>query len=146
MEKNKEYLPQNLYAVKIGNGWVWPYGETPQLNLKFDTNKMSDKNRISNIQKAYGGTMFQVYLKEFEEEPIEDKTEWRWIPASEQLPEDMKWVLCYCRGDQHMILKLHGDEWYEDVHGLNPNPLCRAYMKSFVIAWMPLPEPLEWNE
>ena len=70
-----------------------------------------------------------------------------WIPVSKRLPEDMKWVLCYCRGDQYLILRLHGDEWYEDVHGLrSQNSYCRAYMKAFVIAWMPLPQPYERKE
>lgn len=45
-----------------------------------------------------------------------------------------------------MILRLHGDEWYEDVHGLISNSYCRAYMKKYVIAWMPLPKAYEVKE
>lgn len=46
-----------------------------------------------------------------------------------------------------MILRQHnGDSWFEDIHDLNPNGLCRAYLKTFVIAWMPLPNPYEVKE
>lgn len=70
-----------------------------------------------------------------------------WVPVSERLPEEMQWVLCYCRGNQCMILKRHLDTWYEDRHDLlNPNGLCNAYMMHFVLAWMPLPEPYTRRE
>lgn len=57
----------------------------------------------------------------------------RWIPVSERLPELGKKVLCQCQANIYEVLKLTVDGWY-----YNPN---HCYMESFVIAWMPLPEP-----
>lgn len=57
----------------------------------------------------------------------------RWIPISERLPELGRRVLCQCRANIYEILKLTVDGWYYDQD--------HCYMESFVIAWMPLPEP-----
>ena len=68
-----------------------------------------------------------------------------WIPVSERMPKDMEFVLCYCRGNQYMILRQHLNDWYGDKYDLNTD-LLRVYMKSFVIAWMPLPQPYKEKE
>lgn len=57
----------------------------------------------------------------------------RWIPVSERLPELGERVLCQCQANIYEVLKLTVDGWY-----YNPN---HCYMESFVIAWMPLPQP-----
>lgn len=57
----------------------------------------------------------------------------KWIPVGERLPELGRRVLCQCRANIYEILKLTVDGWYYDSD--------HCYMESFVIAWMPLPEP-----
>ena len=57
----------------------------------------------------------------------------QWIPVSERLPDGRRWILCYCVSNIYEVL-MWTDEGWED--GCD-----RTYMKDFVIAWMPLPEP-----
>ena len=57
----------------------------------------------------------------------------QWIPCRERLPELGERVLCQCRANIYEVLKLTVDGWYYDQN--------HCYMESFVIAWMPLPEP-----
>ena len=58
----------------------------------------------------------------------------RWIPVSEELPEQGQEVICQCRANMIKVLKLDADfDWYQDAD--------HCYMNGFVIAWMPLPEP-----
>lgn len=66
--------------------------------------------------------------------------ELRWIPVSEKLPKEYKWVLCwyeyfrygdYNRMEEAYGIGFYGDgRWGGDVTG----------HKSKVLAWMPLPE------
>lgn len=64
----------------------------------------------------------------------EAQAEPQWIPCSERLPKQGQEVVCQCRANIIMILKLdaYGD-WFQDVD--------HCYMSGFVIAWMPLPLP-----
>ena len=62
----------------------------------------------------------------------------KWIPCSERLPEEKKLVLCYCRSNIIDVLELFNDVWYHDY--------CTEYMKGFVLAWMPLPDPWKGEE
>lgn len=58
----------------------------------------------------------------------------RWIPVSERLPKQGQEVICQCRASIIKVLKLDADgDWYQDA--------SHCYMRGFVIAWMPLPEP-----
>ena len=57
----------------------------------------------------------------------------KWIPVSERLPKLRERVLCQCQANIYEVLKLTVDGWYHDQN--------HCYMDSFVIAWMPLPEP-----
>ena len=58
----------------------------------------------------------------------------KWIPCSERLPKQGQEVICQCRANIIMILKLDADgDWFQDVD--------HCYMSGFVIAWMPIPEP-----
>ena len=58
----------------------------------------------------------------------------KWIPVSEELPEQGQEVICQCRANMIKVLKLDADfDWYQDAD--------HCYMNGFVIAWMPLPEP-----
>lgn len=58
----------------------------------------------------------------------------QWIPCSERLPKVREWVLCQCRAGIMDVLRLTEDgDWNKDY----PHT---EYMRSFVIAWMPLPE------
>lgn len=59
----------------------------------------------------------------------------RWIPVSERLPELGEKVLCQCQAGIYEVLKLTVNGWYFDID--------HCYMESFVIAWMPLPEPFK---
>jgi hypothetical protein len=57
-----------------------------------------------------------------------------WIPCSERLPKVREWVLCQCRAGIMDVLRLTDDnDWNKDS--------THIYMHSFVVAWMPLPEP-----
>lgn len=57
----------------------------------------------------------------------------QWIPVSEKMPEERKKILCQCRAGIMMVLRWQENAWYQDV--------THRYLKSFVLAWMPLPEP-----
>ena len=58
----------------------------------------------------------------------------KWIPCKERLPKQGQEVICQCRANIIMILKLDADgDWSQDVD--------HCYMSGFVIAWMPLPLP-----
>ena len=54
-----------------------------------------------------------------------------WIPCTERLPELHEEVLCMCQADIQEVLRWTVDGWAHDSN--------HCYMKSFVIAWMPLP-------
>ena len=62
----------------------------------------------------------------------------KWIPCSERLPDEGINVLCQCQANIFEVLKLTNDGWYHDVK--------HCYMKGFVIAWQPLPEPYKESE
>ena len=63
----------------------------------------------------------------------------QWIPVTERLPKVGRTVICQCRADILKLLKLDsGGDWYQDAE--------HAYMRGFVIAWMPLPEPYKGEE
>lgn len=63
----------------------------------------------------------------------------RWIPVSERLPKQGQEVICQCRARIIKVLKLDADgDWYQDA--------SHCYMRGFVIAWMPLPEPYKEGE
>ena len=63
----------------------------------------------------------------------------RWIPVSERLPKQGQEVICQCRASIINVLKLDADgDWYQDA--------SHCYMRGFVIAWMPLPEPYKAEE
>lgn len=63
--------------------------------------------------------------------PVAPKVEW--IPVTERLPEEHKWVLCSCRASIYEVLMLTNMGW-EDGYD-------KVYMQGFVVAWMPLPQP-----
>lgn len=66
-----------------------------------------------------------------EAEPVKHR---RWIPVNERLPKQGQEVICQCRARIIKVLKLDADgDWYQDA--------SHCYMRGFVIAWMPLPEP-----
>ena len=57
----------------------------------------------------------------------------KWIPVTERLPDERKWVLCQCRVNIRMVLRLQNGYWHQDSE--------HEFMKGFVTHWMPLPEP-----
>ena len=59
----------------------------------------------------------------------------RWIPCKERLPEVGEEVLCQCRANIIEVLCLEKSGFWENQSSF------RNYLNSFVIAWMPLPEP-----
>lgn len=63
----------------------------------------------------------------------------QWTPCSERLPRQGEEVICQCRANMIMVLKLDADgDWYQDA--------SHFYMGGFVIAWMPLPEPYKGED
>ena len=74
---------------------------------------------------------YAEWLKELKE--FREKREREWTPVREELPELEKYVLCQCRAGIVEILRWTEYGWYDDEE-------CH-YMQSFVVAWMPLPEP-----
>lgn len=64
---------------------------------------------------------------------IDERPHGEWIPCSERLPDMNKKVLCACIANIYEVLELRAIGWfYDNAH---------IYMKGFVLAWMPLPEP-----
>ena len=61
----------------------------------------------------------------------------RWIPCENRLPKVGREVLCQCRANIIEVLCLEENGSWE-----NPSSF-RHYLNSFVIAWMPLPDPYE---
>lgn len=59
----------------------------------------------------------------------------RWISVKDRLPEENVWVLCLCRVGIREVLRWQNGQWYHDPK--------HAYFESFVLYWMPLPEPPE---
>lgn len=72
---------------------------------------------------------------ESQEKPNIDANEPKreWTPTNKELPELEKYVLCQCHAGIVEILRLTEYGWCNEIEG--------HYMQSFVIAWMPLPEP-----
>ena len=63
----------------------------------------------------------------------------QWIPVNEMLPKQGQEVICQCRASIITVLKLDaGGDWYQDAN--------HCYMRGFVIAWMPLPEPYKGED
>ena len=56
-----------------------------------------------------------------------------WIAVEDRLPEPHKWVLCSCRASIYEVLMLTDKGWEDGCD--------KAYMRSFVLAWQPLPQP-----
>ena len=80
-------------------------------------------------------------IKALEQEP-------RWIPASEEMPEYNRLVLCYITtgATETYFLALRNDycdDWEEGVGG---SRLLGKDLGYKVLAWMPLPEPFESQE
>ena len=64
-----EFLPQDLYILKIGKGYLYPYGDQhPHLKDALDTSVMAGKEKIEKLQEKFGGTIFRVYVKELDTE------------------------------------------------------------------------------
>ena len=61
----------------------------------------------------------------------------QWIPCEERLPKVGEEVLCQCRANIIEVLCLGERGFWE-----NPSSF-RHHFNSFVIAWMPLPEPYD---
>lgn len=89
----------------------------------------------------------EVYTNGAELVPIFRMKQWfehsekhgRWVPVSERLPKQGQEVICQCRARIIKVLKLDADgDWYQDA--------SHCYMRGFVIAWMPLPEPYKEGE
>ena len=83
-----------------------------------------------------GGLNYESFIKEA---PTIDAAP-HWILCEERLPEVGEEVLCQCRANIIEVLCLEENGFWE-----NPSAL-RSYLKSFVVAWMPLPEPYEEEE
>lgn len=56
-----------------------------------------------------------------------------WISVNDEMPEEKKWVLCHCRAGICEVLRWQNGQWYHDPQ--------HAYLESFVLYWMPLPNP-----
>lgn len=70
--------------------------------------------------------------KIFKDDYSDKNTQNGWIYCKDRLPNINEWVLCHCQAGIKEILRWTEDEWYKDD--------SQCYMKSFVIAWQPLPK------
>ena len=68
----------------------------------------------------------------FKDDYSDKNTQNGWIMCEDRLPNINEWVLCHCQANIKEILRWTEDEWYKDD--------SQCYMKSFVIAWQPLPK------
>lgn len=68
----------------------------------------------------------------FKDDYSDKNTQNGWIMCEDRLPEMDKRVICHCRADIKQILRRTNNGWFT-----NDGEFC---MKSFVIAWQPLPE------
>ena len=68
----------------------------------------------------------------FKDDYADKNTQNGWIMCEDRLPNINEWVLCHCQASIKEILRWTEDEWYKDD--------SQCYMKSFVIAWQPLPK------
>lgn len=89
--------------------------------IKYEEDWLSEVNLTKqNIEIAFAGIRATALESQ------------RWIPVTERLPEEHKWVLCSCRASIYEVLMLTNKGW-EDGYD-------KVYMQGFVVAWMPLPE------
>ena len=91
-----------------------------------------------NCQMMINRIVFEVNEdrnKRMSKKDIEDDTwyEGEWISVKERLPMEGNKVLCYCQAGIYEVLRYVHNEW---VHDHN-----HVYIKGFVKAWTPLPEP-----
>ena len=90
------------------------------------------RNRAKNCPMSGARRMYEIATEALEERERNEQP--HWIPVSERLPENGKYVLCFCRANIVCVLRRDKDgDWYE-----NPT---HVYMSGFVTHWMPLPEP-----
>ena len=68
----------------------------------------------------------------FKDDYSDKNTQNGWIMCEDRLPEMDKRVICHCRADIKQILRRTNNGWFT-----NDGEFC---MKSFVIAWQPLPK------
>lgn len=68
----------------------------------------------------------------FKDDYSDKNTQNGWIMCEDRLPNINEWVFCHCQASIKEILRWTEDGWYKDD--------SQCYMKSFVIAWHPLPE------
>lgn len=97
----------------------------------------ADKLKIDHIEEDE--TSDDVYVYRYVSETQIDNAPTieipQWIPCEKELPKVGEEVLCQCRANIIEVLCLNERGFWE-----NPSSL-RHYFNSFVIAWMPLPEP-----
>ena len=68
----------------------------------------------------------------FKDDYSDKNTQNGWIMCEDRLPNINEWVFCHCKASIKDMLRWTGDRWYKDD--------SQCYMKSFVIAWQPLPK------
>lgn len=68
----------------------------------------------------------------FKDDYSDKNTQNGWIMCEDRLPNINEWVLCHCQASIKELLRWTEDGWYKDD--------SQCYMKSFVIAWQPLPK------
>lgn len=131
IEKYKQKL---LDATNIGDSpeemavidnILFRFWQMGWLNLATDT--ISRATAIETVRKAKSIGQAHRML-------VQLPSAQRWVPCSERMPKVREWVLCQCRAGIMDVLRLTDNNgWYKDS--------THIYMHSFVLAWMPLPEP-----
>ena len=64
----------------------------------------------------------------------------KWIPCSERLPEEYKFVLCTEKGTRELYIG-----WVMDVEDVGNRWFDSEGFSMDVVAWQPLPEPYKEN-
>ena len=115
------------------------------LSFPFANDKYDHEN--ANEHFIFGCETYKEWLEQL---PAADVVEWKWIPVSEEMPEEDYWtgrgkqfsndvlMTVYNANDEETMIDFGhtvDGNWYSEVSNERIEPPFE------VLAWMPLPEP-----